>query len=417
MDTFIPEFKLGLIASLVIIFISILLVAVLASSEAAILSISKVRVRDLEKQGFKRAKVISELLSDHDKFFATILTTENALIIFASSVSATLIHGKFLDLRTLLSALIITILIVIFGQITPKTFAVRNSEIVALNMAFPIKFLVIVLRIPIRILSACSFFLILLMGKIGISSKEEGQYSATESEIRLMIEEGRLHQDERELLQNVFEFGDTVASEVMIPRTQIKAIPYNYTVKEALLEMVAYGHSKFPVFNDSIDNIVGIVYVKELVNAILENESVETVGVDKYIRPAIFIPENKKITDILKMMQERKIQLFLVADEYGGTEGLVTVEDLLEEIVGEIKETIGGILESNTVETVDESTIVVNGSVYIDDLNEESGLELPEGDYQTIAGFILKQLGKIPKTGEKFKYKNMEIIITEVVGS
>jgi len=391
------------------------MVALLASSEAGILSVNKIRIKNLENNGDVKAKAILELLGSHDRLFATILTVENAFIIFASSISATVAHDMFGQAGTIAASVVMTILIVIFGEITPKTFAAQNSESVALNAAIPIKILVRICAYPVFFLTSSTKLLLLLLKKMGFGSPESAHYSITEGEIRMMIDEGHLHQSERELLQNVFDFGDAVVSQVMTPRTMIHAIPKNYTIREALLEMVTYGYSKFPVYEESLDNIIGIVYLKELISTALEGNTIDLETIDKYARPTIFIPESKKIRDILKMMQLKRVQIFIVTDEYGGTEGLVTVEDLVEQIVGEMGEEVGG-TDDKDVETLDEKTFFLSGTAYIEDIREENGLDIPEGNYQTIAGFILQELGKIPTAGEKFVYKGLEIIVTEVVG-
>lgn len=393
-----------------------MMVALLASSEAGILSANKIKIKNLENNGDKRAKAVSDLMKSHEKLFATILTVENAFIIFASSISATIASG-FSEFGTVISSFVMTILIVIFGEITPKTFAARNSELVALTMAIPIRFLVKVLSYPIFLLTLSTKGLLILLNKFGIGSKTSSHDDPiTEGEIRMMIDEGHLHQDEKELLQNVFDFGDEVVQQAMTPRTMIKAVPRNYTVKEALMEMLTYGYSKVPVYDESIDDIVGIIYLKELVSILLENNTIETETIEKYFKTPVFIPENKKIRDILSMMQKKNTQIFIVTDEYGGTEGLITTHDLMERIVGDIGE--DGVNSQNQIdfETVDEKTFVLNGTTSIEDIRDEIGIDLPEGNYQTIAGFILQKLGKIPSSGEKFLHDNLEITISEVVG-
>jgi putative hemolysin len=415
METTIPVIKFSLVPSIIFIIFCILMVALLASSEAGILSVNKIRIKNLENNGNRRAQAITELLSSHDTLFATILTVENAFIIFASSISATLAHDMFGEAGTLIASVVMTIVIVIFGEISPKTFAAQNAEAVALNAALPIKALVKICYFPVLLLTSCTKILLHLTNRLGFGTKEIQNYSLTEGEIRMMIDEGHLHQSERELLQNVFEFGDAVVAQVMTPRTMIHAIPKNYTIREALLEMVTYGYSKFPVYEESLDTIIGIVYLKELIGTALDPNALDTETIDKYARPAIFIPESKKIRDILKMMQVKRVQIFIVTDEFGGTEGLVTVEDLVEQIVGEMNEEVGN-TEDKDVETLDEKTFILSGITYIEDIREEIGLDIPEGNYQTIAGFILQELGKIPTAGEKFVYKNLEIIVSEVVG-
>lgn len=416
MEASIPGIQLDIVPAIVLIAFCIMMVALLASSEAGILSANKIKIKNLENNGDKRAKAVSDLMKSHEKLFATILTVENAFIIFASSISATVASG-FSEFGAVISSFVMTILIVIFGEITPKTFAARNSELVALTMAIPIRFLVKILSYPIMLLTLSTKGLLILLNKFGIGSRTSSHDDPiTEGEIRMMIDEGHLHQDEKELLQNVFEFGDEVVQQAMTPRTMIKAVPKNYTVKEALMEMLTYGHSKVPVYDESIDDIVGIIYLKELVNSLLEHDTIETESIEKYLKTPLFIPENKKIRDILSMMQQKNTQIFIVTDEYGGTEGLITTHDIMERIVGDIGEDGENSQNQSDFETLDDKTFVLNGTTTIEDIRDEIGIDLPEGGYQTISGFILQKLGKIPSSGEKFLHDNLEITISEVVG-
>jgi len=419
MEATIPGLQFDLVPSISIVLFSVCMVAVLASSEAAILSVNKIRIKNLEQNGDKRAKAISSLLKSPDKLFATILTTENTFIIFASSVGATFANKMFGPSGTLVASFLMTLLIVIFGEITPKTFAAQNSEKLSLFTAVPLKALVGFLNYPMILLTGITKLLISILNKGGIGESAQGDLHSsyiTEGEIRMIIDEGPLLQQERELLQNVFDFGDTLVSEVMVPRTEIKALQKDYTIKEALMEMLHYKYSKFPVYDNSLDEIVGIVYLKELLDFILNDKDMESETIEKLAKPAIFVPESKKIGEVLRLMKKRKMQIFIVADEYGGTDGLITVQDILEPIVGEMEEDINGFVEEKEFETVDENTFVLKGTTNIHDIKELINISLPEGDYTTIAGFILQKLGKIPTAGEKFVHNNLEIIVSEVVG-
>jgi CBS domain containing-hemolysin-like protein len=416
METTIPGINFNLPTSIIIILFSIIMVSLLASSEAGILSVNKIKIKNLENNGDKRAEAVSELLRNHDKLFATILTVENAFIILASSISATVAHSMFGEIGTLIASFIMTVVIVIFGEITPKTFAAQNSELIALLFARPIRFLVNLLNYPILILTTSTKGLIYILNKLGFGTKGNDEFSITEGEIRMMIDEGQLQQDDKELLKNVFDFKDSIASDVMVPRTMLNAIPKNYTVRETLLEMVTYRHSKMPVYDDTIDNILGIVNLKDLVSQVIENNNINEEKIEQFISPVLFIPESKKVKDVLALMQQKKIQMCVVTDEFGGTEGIITVQDLMEVIIDDIEDSDPNNKENSDFETVDDKTFILNGTSYIEDINEDLKINIPEGNYQTIAGFILNKLGKIPSVGEKFFHNNLEIIINEVVG-
>ncbi|MBC7473944.1 MAG: HlyC/CorC family transporter, partial [Candidatus Sericytochromatia bacterium] len=392
MESTLPGLQFNLVPSIFLIIFCLIMVALLASSEAGILSVNKIRIKNLENNGDSKAKAVNDLLKFHDKLFATILTVENAFIIFASSVSATIAQKYFGEAGTLIASFFMTILIVIFGEITPKTFAAQNPEMVALNAAKPIRGLVTFFTYPVFLLTSSTKFLIFILNSLGIGTKDNDHNSITEGDIRMMIDEGHLHQSERDMLQNVFDFGDDLVERAMISRTMISAIPDDCTVRESLIEMINEGYSKYPVYHESLDNIIGLVYLKDIISKILEKEEVNNELIEKFIKPAVFIPENKKISDTLQMMRQKRIQMCIVTDEYGGTEGLITVQDIIERIFGEMGGDLGNAEEDEDIETVDDKTFVLNGIATIEDIKEELGIDLPEGDYQTIAGFILQQL-------------------------
>ncbi len=415
METTVTGLQFDLLPSVVLIIFCIIMVGILASSEAGILSVNKIRIKNLENNGDKKAKAVSELLESHDKLFATILTVENAFIIFASSISATVAHNQFGEVGTIVVSFVMTVLIVIFGEITPKTFAAQNSELVALSVARPIRILVRFFSYPVFLLTSATKLLILILNRIGFGSPGLDKYLMTEGEIRMMIDEGHLQQNEREMLQNVFDFGDEVVKQVMTPRTMISAIPQNSTVRDALHEMVTEGYSKYPVYEESLDSIVGVIYLKELISKTFDKTDIDIETLDKYMKPVTFVPETNNISDTLKMMQKKRIQICIVTDEYGGTEGLITIQDIMERIVGDMLGEDDNPDDTEDLEALDERTFILNGTATIEDIREEK-IDIPEGDYQTIAGFILSKLGKIPTAGEKFVHNNLEIIVSEVVG-
>lgn len=409
--------SLDLFTSALLIAFCIAMVAILASSEAGILSANKIRIKNLENNGDKNAIAVSDLLKAHESLFATILTVENAFIVFASSISTTLAHQYLREsaMGTLVASFLMTILIVIFGEITPKTFAAQNSELVALTVAVPIRFLVKILYYPIWFLTSCTKILIYLLNKLGIGTKGTTHTQITEGEIRMLIDEGHINQSERELIHKVFDFDEEIVAQVMTPRTMIKGIQKETTVKEALLEMITEGYSKFPVYEESLDDIVGVLFEKKLVSHILSKDNGGADLITDFVEPVTFIPENKKIKHVLSIMKQKGERVFVVTDEYGGTEGLVTAQDILERIVGDISQDSED-SDTQEVENVDEKTFVLNGTTSIEDIKSETGIELPEGDYQTIAGFILHKIERIPTSGEKIDHDNLDIVVSEVVG-
>jgi putative hemolysin len=393
----------------------VILVALLAGSEAALLSVSKIRIRNLAEQGVKSALAVAKLVEKHDKLFATILTTENFFIIIASSLGTALALKMFGPDMLIWASLVLTFLVVIFGEITPKTYAAQNAEKVSLLVARPMLVLVNILTPLISILSAITSMLLRLTGQHG---KGHSPF-VTEEELRMMIDvsstEGVLQHEERELLQNVFEFGDTVASEVMVSRTRVIALAEDATFRDLLQTAAETGHSRYPVYRESIDTVVGIVHLKDVLVILSEDPGAMDRPIQPLMKPPVFIPENKKIAELLPLMQKRRLQMVVVADEFGGTEGIVTIENLLEEIVGDIDDE-HHVDDEAEVQNVDERTSVVDGSVTIDDVNDQVQINLPYGPYQTLAGFILTQLGHIPFSGEKLVFDSIEFTVTAVHG-
>jgi putative hemolysin len=393
----------------------VVLVALLAGSEAALLSVSKIRIRNLAEQGVKSALAVAKLVEKHDKLFATILTTENFFIIIASSLGTALALKTFGPDMLLVSSLVLTVLVVIFGEITPKVYAAQNSEKVALAVARPMLFIVRLLSPVIGILVGITSGLLRLTGHHGRTHSP----FVTEEELRMMIDvsgtEGVLQHEERELLQNVFEFGDTVASEVMVSRTRVVALEEDATLRDLLHTAAETGHSRYPIYRESIDTVIGIVHLKDALVTLADDPGAMDQPLLPLMKPPVYIPENKKIAELLPLMQKRRLQMVIVADEFGGTEGIVTIENLLEEIVGDIDDEHDTDDEAD-VQTVDEKTAVVDGSVTIDDVNEQVQINLPYGPYQTLAGFIMTELGHIPHTGERLVYDGIEFTVTEVHG-
>ena len=419
METHIPSLNFDPTLSCIFIAFCILMVALLASSEAAILAINKIRVKHLAKQGNKNAIAIMELIKNPEQLFATILTTENMFIIVGSSIGTAMAISYFGPESTILVSLFLTILIVIFGEITPKTYAANNADVYALIAARPLLFLVKALKPVIMLFTYTTKGLLNLLQKAGLSTKhKQKHFHLTEEEIRMIINEGTFSYEEKTLLENIFEFSDTLVEEIMIPRTQIKAFHINASIKTALTQIADIGYSRFPVYEQSLDDIKGIIYIKDIINALALNTRNEDDSIQFFIRATIFIPENKKISELLRLMQKKHIYMAIIADEYGGTEGLITAEDILEEIVGEIEDETSPIKsEENILLTVpDKSTIIIKGDTAIFDVNNLLKRPLPYGNYQTIAGFILAELKKIPLEGHKFIFDNMELIVTKVTG-
>jgi putative hemolysin len=403
------------LVSLAILLISVLMVAFFSSSEASLISVSKIRIRSLAEQGNRAAQAARELWENHDKLFATILLTENAFIIFASSVGTTLALLLFGEQGLLVASVALTVLIVLFGEITPKTFAARNSERMSLLVARPITFIVKVLTPVIYVFTLCANAMISVVSR----GRRVQSPFVTPEEIRMLAtigeQQGTVLEMEREMVHKVFEFGQRQVREAMIPRPDIVGVEIDATFESLLETFISHSHSRFPVYSGDLDNVMGFVSIKDLVLAMSSSESGGPAGgLRELVRPTIFVPETKQVSKLFHEMRSEHMQMAVVIDEYGGTAGLVTLEELVEEIVGRL--TDEWVTERLLVE-VDEHTVQVDGLMRIDEVNRELGTDLPEDDnYDTVAGFVLYQLRRIPEEGEKLSYGDLELTVEGMKG-
>lgn len=409
-----PLGGLNVLGSLIILLISLLMVSFFSSSEASLISVSKIRIRSLAEQGNRAAQVARNLWENHDKLFATILLTENAFIIFASSVGTTMALLIFGEQGLLVASIVMTVLIVLFGEITPKTFAARNAERMSLLVARPISAIVKVLTPVIYVFTLIANGLISLVSR----GREGNSPFITAEEILLLAsigeEQGTVLEMEREMVHKVFEFGQRQVREVMIPRPDIVGVEVGTTLNGLLETFTDSSHSRFPVYKDELDNVIGFVSIKDVLLALGEGPCVRESDLGALLRPTIFVPETKKVSELFHQMRTQHIQIAMVIDEYGGTAGMVTLEELVEEIVGRL--TDEWVTEALMVE-IDEHTVQVDGLMRIDEVNRELGIELPQADdYDTVAGFILCQLRRIPKQGEGLRYGDLSITVQEMKG-
>ena len=401
---------------LAILVVSLLAVAFFSSSEASLISVNKFRVQHLAEQGDRAAKTVLRVVEHHEKFFATILLTENAFIILASSIGTAftinLLEGS--PFSVIIATVAMTLLVVVFGEITPKSLAARASERWSMVVGRPVE-LIMTLETPIILIFSLFPRLILrLMGGAG----QLVTPSVTEGELRMLIDiassEGMVEREEAAMLESVFRFGDRQVREVMTPRTEIVFVQRGATLAEFLDTYAQNAHTRFPVYKDSMDNIVGILSAKDILGAMSSRRIALEDSVTDVIRDAYFIPETKRIAELFEQLRQSGNQVAVAIDEHGGIAGLVTLKRLLEEVVGRVGEE--GESPEDEYEVVGENTFQVEGGMSIDELNEELGIELPDGDYETIAGFVLDVLGHIPAPGEQLEHDNLKIEVTEMNG-
>lgn len=411
----IPVSNTSNLATIAILLVAVVLVAFFSSSEASLISVSKVRIRHLAESGKKTAQVVQKVTEQHSKLFATILMTENLCIVFASSLGTALAVSILGKDGIYVATLLMTFFIVIFGEITPKTFAAQNAERVSLLVARPIHVVMTVLTPVVWV------FTLVTNGIVRLLGGRPGHKSpfVTEEEIRMLIsigeEEGVVPQAEEEMLQNVFKFGDRLAFEIMVPRPSIASLPASATVRDFLAMFGENGHSRFPVVGQNVDDIVGIISAKDVLKVLASDDAIIDKPIEPLIRPALLVPEMKRVGELLGEMQSSQTPMAVLVDEFGGTAGLVTVEDMLEEIVGELRDELD--VESEGIERLDEKTAVVEAQMRVDEVNERLDIRLPLGDYETVAGFVLNELGRIPEAGEEFRYNNTRVRVVEAEGT
>ncbi|MFB6189937.1 MAG: hemolysin family protein [Halapricum sp.] len=398
---------LGALTILVLIALS----AFFSSSEIAMFSLAKHRIDSMVEEGKPGARTVDRLKSDPHRLLVTILVGNNLVNIAMSSI-ATGLFALYMDQgRAVIAATFgITALVLLFGESAPKSYAVENTESWALRVASPLKWSQRVL-LPLIVLFD---YLTRVVNKVtGGRSAIESTY-VTRDEIRNMIKtgerEGVLDEDERQMLQRTLRFNKTIAKEVMTPRLDMTAVAKESEIAEAIETCIQSGHARLPVYEGSLDNIIGVVHIRDLVRDLNYGEN-ETLELDDLIEPTLHVPESKNVDDLLAEMRENRMHMVIVIDEFGTTEGLVTMEDLTEEIVGEILE--GG--EEEPIEFVDDDTASVKGEVNIEEVNEALDIDIPEGEeFETLAGFIFNTVGRLVEEGEVIEYEEIEITVEQV---
>lgn len=397
-------------SQIIVLAILILINAFFAATEIAFISLNDAKIEKQAKEGNKKAKQIKKMLREPSKFLATIqigitlagfLSSAFAADAFADDLAPMLQNLMPLGLAAWrnISIILITIILsyfsLIFGELVPKRLAMRNSEKIAFGTIGIIRAISIITAPFVKLLTASTNGVSKLFG---ISGTDEE--TVTEEEIRMMVdvgeEKGSIKEEEKELINNVFEFNDKVVSEIMIHRKDIYAIDINSDIDNILKELDEYKYSRIPVYEENIDNIVGMLFIKDLLANVKKKEKVK---ISKIIREPYFVSENKPIDELFRDLQKNKHQLAIVLDEYGGTAGLVTMEDIIEELVGNIFDEYDE--EEKEFEKIDDNTFLISGSVSIHDLRKILGVEIPEGEYDTLSGYLIELLGRIPSDDEK----------------
>ena len=403
--------------SFLIIIICIILIALLSSCEVAFISLNRIRLRNLVEKGDKNAKIAQKIRDEHDRLFSAVILSGNLFTILATSIgTAVAINLMGEDIGVIVATIAMTILTVVFGELAPKTFAVTHAEKISLTMARPIEIYIKVISPLVTVFNKLSNFIIQLFG----GEVKPAPQLLTEEEMKAMIkigeEEGAIEKEEKEMLHNIFAFGDKKVTEAMVPRTEIVAIPEEAAVADVLSLVEEEGYSRYPVIKETVDTITGVLYVKDIVRKMAKEEVPPQAAIKNFVRDAFYIPESKMVTALLDDMQKNKFQIAIVVDEHGGTAGLITLEDIMEEIVGGLQDEFEAIEAEKEVEILDERTFVVSGSTGIDEINELVGTDIESEEFHTIGGFLFGLFGHLPKTGEQLRYHDLRFLILEMDG-
>lgn len=401
--------------SFLIIIFCLIVIAVVSSSETAFIAVNRIRLRHLIEKGSSSAKTVQKMRDSHDRLFSAVILSGNLFTILATSIG-TAVAFKFFgeDAGVVIATVVMTFLTVVFGELAPKIYAVTHAEGVSLALAKPIDTYIKLISPLILVFNKSSNFIIKLLGGDVKTTKP----FLTEEEMKSMInigeEEGAIEKDEKEMLHNVFEFGDKKVSEAMVPRTEIVTIHEGAVVGDVLDLLSTNGYSRYPVIKESVDNIIGVLYIKDILLKMSKEEISGNTPVKNLIRDAYYIPESKMVTELLDDMQKNKFQISIIVDEHGGTAGLITLEDIMEEIVGGLQDEFEAIEAEKEVEIVDESTFVVSGSTDIDEIIDLISIEIKSEEFNTIGGFLFGLFGHLPKVGEQLRYHNLKFLILEI---
>ncbi len=395
----------------VTIVLMILLSAFFSSAETAMTTVNRIRIQALIEQGDKRAIILDKVISNSSKMLSTILIGNNIVNISASSLMTTLTIQVLGNVYVGAATGVLTLIILLFGEITPKTLASLHAEKIALSYAKIIYFLTVILTPVVFIVGKLGNGVMFLL-RVDPNAKANPM---TEHELRTLVnvsqEDGVIEREEKQMIYNVFDFGDSAAKDVMIPRIDMTFVDINSTYDELMEIFREDMHTRFPVYEENTDNIVGIINIKDL---ILYPKNQE-FSIQKILREPYFTYEYKRTADLMVEMRKASVNLAIVLDEYGSTAGLVTLEDLLEEIVGEIRDEYDEDEEEDLKEIQPGKEYIALGSAKLDDINEALSIHLESEDYDSVGGYIIEQLDSLPSQGQSVTLENgIRLVVDEL---
>jgi len=404
----------GIELYIALIVVCLVLSAFFSGSEAAFISIQRFRLEHLVNTGVKGAKRVARTIEKPERFLSTVLLGNTLVNAAAAAIATAICVYYFGDRGVIIATIALTILLLIFCEATPKTVATQHAEKLALILARPLQAISWLFTPFVVALSWLAAGFTKIAGGTPVSRS-----IISDEEIRTMIsvgrEEGTVEEAEAKMLHKVFDFGDRPVYEIMVPRLEVAALQEGSRIADFLRLYTEMPISRFPVYRENMDNVVGILSVKDVLMARAKGTITDDSSIDELVRTPYFTPETKHINELFFEMREKNYRMAVVVDEYGGTAGIVSLSRLVEEIVGEVGDELAGV--EKDYEIINEYTFQIDGSMRVEEANEEMELNLPEGeDYETVAGFILSLLGHIPRRHEQLRYHSLKIVITEMKG-
>ena len=398
---------------LVLLVLCLLLSAFFSSSETAFISLQRIRVEHMVSTGVKGARRVARMIRHPEKLLSTVLLGTNLAVTAAVALATALSITVWGERGILFATIGLTVILLIFAETTPKTIAAHHAEGISLAFARPLELIAWLFTPFVATLSWIASGFSKLLGGAPVPRS-----LVSAEEIRTMIsvghKEGTVETSQAEMLHNVFDFGNRPVREVMVPRPEVIAIEQGSKISDFLALYAESPISRFPVFQENMDNVVGILSVKDVLMAMAKESITPASAIDDLVRPAYFTPETKPVRDLFVEMRDKNYRMSVVVDEYGGTAGIVSLSRLVEEIVGPVGDEMAD--AEKDFEAINEYTFQIDGGMRIEQANEEMGLALPEGDYETVAGFTLYLLGHIPRQGEQLRYKGLKLVVTKMRG-
>lgn len=395
---------------IILLVILLIMSGFFSMSETALMALSKIRIRHMVDEGVRGAKLVEKLSEDPSRLLGAILIGNNIVNIGASALATSIAVKAIGESGVGLVTIIMTVLVLIFGEITPKSIAKQNSEKVALKVSKPINIIVKLFRPFIAIFTAISGLFIKLLG----GDPKATEPFITEEELKTMVgvseEEGVLEDVEKEMIFNVFEFADSQVKDVMVQRVDIVAVDINATYDEVIEVIKTEQFSRIPVYNQNIDDVIGILNVKDLIMA---TQCKENFKVSDYMREPYYTFEFKKIVELFKEMQKTRNHMAVVLDEYGGNVGIVTIEDLIEEVVGEIEDEYDDEKDSDII-VVKEDEYIVDGSARLDHIGDLIGVTMESEEFDSVGGLVIGELGRFPEKNEEVKINNIKFVVEDI---